>query len=49
MTAHAAFQKAGQYFGIKVRCAPVDPVTQLPDPRTVRSMVNKNTVMVIEI
>lgn len=38
-SAHAAFDKAGQYFRIKVIHVPVDPVTREIDIRRVRRAV----------
>lgn len=46
MTAHAAFNKAGKYFKIKVHMVPVDPVTFKVNPKTMQSYINSNTIMV---
>lgn len=47
VTAHAAFDKAAQFFKIKIRHARVDPVTFAVDVRAVRRACNGNTIMVI--
>jgi hypothetical protein len=36
VTAHAAFDKAGEYFGIKIHHIPVDPYTRQVDIKHVR-------------
>lgn len=46
-TAHAAFVKAGHLFNVKVNLAPVHEDTTLVDVDAVRSMINKNTVMLV--
>lgn len=46
-TAHAAFNKGGHYFGIKIITAPVDPVTTLVDLDFVESHINKNTIAIV--
>jgi len=46
VSAHAAFDKAGHYFKIKVLHAPLDPVTMKVDVKAVRRMVTRNTIMV---
>lgn len=45
VTAHAGFDKAGYYFGIKVRHAQLDPVTFKVDLKQVKKLINKNTVL----
>lgn len=45
-TIHAAFDKAGKYFGIKVIRVPVDPVTFKADPRAVEKAITSNTVLI---
>ena len=45
MSAHAAFDKAGQYLGIKVHHIPVDAVSRKVDPRRVKRAINSNTIM----
>lgn len=47
VTAHAAFNKAGKYFKIKVRMVPVDPVTFKVNPKTMESYINSNTIMLV--
>jgi sphinganine-1-phosphate aldolase len=46
VTAHAAFDKAGHYFGITVHHVAVDPVTLKVDLKAVNRLVNYNTVLV---
>ncbi|KAK0533854.1 Dihydrosphingosine phosphate lyase [Tilletia horrida] len=46
-SAHAAFFKAGDYFGIKVHQVPVDPVTRKVLLPKVRRAINKNTIMIV--
>lgn len=46
-TAHAGFDKAAYYFGIKLHHAPLDPVTYQVDLRKVRNLINKNTVLLV--
>lgn len=45
-TAHAAFSKASNYFKIKLRLVPVDPVTMKVTAKTMKSYINSNTCMV---
>lgn len=45
-TAHAAFDKAGQYFNIYVRYVDVDPITTKVNIRAMRRAINRNTIMV---
>eukprot|EP00330_Aristerostoma_sp_ATCC50986_P010718 CAMPEP_0114593608 /NCGR_PEP_ID=MMETSP0125-20121206/15202_1 /TAXON_ID=485358 ORGANISM="Aristerostoma sp., Strain ATCC 50986" /NCGR_SAMPLE_ID=MMETSP0125 /ASSEMBLY_ACC=CAM_ASM_000245 /LENGTH=317 /DNA_ID=CAMNT_0001792957 /DNA_START=729 /DNA_END=1682 /DNA_ORIENTATION=- len=47
VTAHAAFSKAAFYYGMRTRCAPVDPRTGAVDPRKMKSLINSNTVCVV--
>ncbi|KAH0612547.1 uncharacterized protein H6S33_008927 [Morchella sextelata] len=47
VTAHAAFDKAGHYFGITVHHVAVDPVTLKVDLRAVNRLVNYNTVLIV--
>ncbi|KAF8757061.1 PLP-dependent transferase [Rhizoctonia solani] len=47
VTAHAAFDKAGKYFGIKIHHIPVDPYTRQVDIRHVRRAINSNTIMLV--
>jgi sphinganine-1-phosphate aldolase len=44
ITAHAAFDKACAYFGIKLRHIPVDPVTFRAVPSAMEAAINSNTV-----
>lgn len=46
ISAHAAFYKAAQYFGIKLIEVPVHPVTRKVDLARVRKAINGNTIMV---
>jgi len=47
LSAHAAFDKAAHYFGIKVVAIPVDPVTFRVNPADVQAAVTSNTVMIV--
>ncbi|PWZ02071.1 putative sphingosine-1-phosphate lyase [Testicularia cyperi] len=44
VSAHAAFDKAAQYFGIKIHHVPVDPVTRKVQVGRVARSINANTV-----
>jgi glutamate/tyrosine decarboxylase-like PLP-dependent enzyme len=44
-TAHAAFQKAGHYLGVRPVLAPVDPRSFRADPAAVRAAITPNTVL----
>jgi sphinganine-1-phosphate aldolase len=46
-TAHAAFDKAGQYFGIRVIHVPVNPNTRRADPKKMKKYINGNTCMLV--
>jgi sphinganine-1-phosphate aldolase len=46
-TAHPAFDKAGEYFGIKFIDIPVEPPDFRVDPRAVASAINQNTVAIV--
>jgi sphinganine-1-phosphate aldolase len=46
-TAHPAFSKAGQYFGIKSIETPVDPPDFRVDPNRVEARININTVAIV--
>ncbi|MCP2098216.1 MULTISPECIES: aminotransferase class V-fold PLP-dependent enzyme [Actinosynnema] len=46
-TAHAAFHKAGHYFGVRVVAVPVDPVTFRADPVAMAAAVDGSTVLVV--
>lgn len=45
-TAHAAFDKAAQYLGIRIRWIPVDPVTTQVDLKAIKRAINSNTILV---
>jgi len=47
ITAHAAFDKAAQYFKIKLVHIPVDPKTQQPNPADYKKAITKNTVLMV--
>lgn len=47
VTAHAAFNKAAYYFGLKLRHAPLDPKTFKVDLKRVRRLINSNTVLIV--
>jgi sphinganine-1-phosphate aldolase len=47
VTAHAAFDKAGDYFGIRITHVPIDPVTCKVDIRKVKSAICSNTILVV--
>lgn len=46
-TAHAGFDKAGYYFGIKLRHVPLDPVSYKVDLNKMKQFINKNTVLLV--
>jgi hypothetical protein len=46
VTAHAAFDKASEYFKIKLRHVPVDPISLKVDVAAVSRLINGNTIMV---
>lgn len=46
-SAHAAFDKAGKYFGIKIHHIPVDPHTRQVNIKHVRRAINANTIMLV--
>lgn len=46
ITAHAAFDKAAQYFKIRVRVIPVDPETYTVDLKAMKRAITSNTIMV---
>jgi sphinganine-1-phosphate aldolase len=46
-TAHAAFMKAGGYFGVKVVEIPCDHKTCKADIKLVKKAINKNTIMLV--
>ncbi|KAF9550713.1 hypothetical protein EC957_012030 [Mortierella hygrophila] len=45
VTIHAAFDKAADYFGMKLIHVPIDPVTMQADMNAVKKAINKNTVL----
>lgn len=47
VTAHAAFQKACQYFCIKFKSVPVDPVTFKCDLKAMRKAISRNTILLV--
>jgi len=47
ITAHAAFDKAAAYFGIKAIHIPVDPKTMQVDVKAVERAITKNTIMLV--
>ncbi|KZT29117.1 PLP-dependent transferase [Neolentinus lepideus HHB14362 ss-1] len=46
-SAHAAFDKAANYFKIKLHSIPVDSVTRQVDLKRVRRAINGNTIMLV--
>lgn len=46
-SAHAAFDKAAHYFGMKLVHVPVDPVTMRVDVAAVKAAITRNTVVII--
>eukprot|EP00124_Ichthyophonus_hoferi_P002667 Ihof_evm8s191 gene=Ihof_evmTU8s191 len=44
-TAHAAFDKAGGYFGIRIIHVPVDPITGKVDLKKMKRAINSNTIL----
>ncbi|XP_077561332.1 sphingosine-1-phosphate lyase-like [Haemaphysalis longicornis] len=46
-TAHAGFDKAGQYLRIKVVHVPVDPDTMRVDPRKMKAAITSNTILLV--
>ncbi|RNF26414.1 putative sphingosine 1-phosphate lyase [Trypanosoma conorhini] len=47
VTAHPAFDKAAEYFGITLIKIPVDPVTQRVDAKEVEKHIKHNTVAIV--
>ncbi|TGZ83988.1 PLP-dependent transferase [Ascodesmis nigricans] len=47
ITAHAAFHKAGHYFGIKVHEVAIDPLTLKVNTRAVARLINFNTILLV--
>ncbi|CAG9809755.1 unnamed protein product [Chironomus riparius] len=46
-TAHSAFDKAAQFFGITVKTVKVDPKTFQVDLKAMERAINKNTIMLV--
>ena len=46
-TAHAAFEKAADYFCLKLVHVPVDPVTFMVDAAAMRAAITRNTVALV--
>jgi Glutamate decarboxylase and related PLP-dependent proteins len=46
-TAHHAFHKAAQYFGLKVVLTPFDPVTYRADVQAMREAITPNTILLV--
>ncbi|CCH58088.1 hypothetical protein TBLA_0A02880 [Henningerozyma blattae CBS 6284] len=47
ITAHAGFDKASYYFGIKLHHVELDPVTFQVDLKKVKRLINKNTILLV--
>eukprot|EP01012_Entosiphon_sulcatum_P005729 TRINITY_DN125_c0_g1_i1.p2 TRINITY_DN125_c0_g1~~TRINITY_DN125_c0_g1_i1.p2 ORF type:complete len:538 (+),score=93.85 TRINITY_DN125_c0_g1_i1:2106-3719(+) len=47
VTAHAAFNKAAHYFGIKLKSLPVDPATGRTPVSAFRSAIDSNTITIV--
>ncbi|KAF2351431.1 Pyridoxal phosphate-dependent decarboxylase [Trinorchestia longiramus] len=47
VTAHAAFDKGAQLLNIRIKHAPVDPVTMRADVKAMRRMITRNTCMLV--
>lgn len=47
VTAHAGFEKASYYFGIKIHHVEVDPNTYQVNLKKVKSFINRNTVLLV--
>lgn len=45
-TAHAAFDKASHYFGVKIRWAPVGDDLRV-DVKAVKRLINRNTILIV--
>ena len=46
-TAHASFQKAGHYFGVRPVLVPVDPGSFRADPEAVREAITPSTILLV--
>jgi len=47
VTAHAAFDKGCQYFGVRIIHVPVDPITRRVDVNKVRKAITRNTMAIV--
>lgn len=47
VTAHACFQKAAQYFDMKMRLVPVDPQSWKVRPEDMAAAINDNTILLV--
>lgn len=47
VTAHAGFNKAAYYFGIKMHHVDLDPITYQVDLKKMEKFINKNTVLLV--
>lgn len=47
ITAHAAFDKAANFFKIKIHHVPIDPVTKKVNIKKLKSYINSNTCMIV--
>lgn len=47
VTAHAAFHKAGHYFGVRVVTTPIDPETMRADVAAMRAAVTPDTILLV--
>jgi sphinganine-1-phosphate aldolase len=47
VTAHPAFDKAAEYFGIRVTHVPVDPLTNKVDINEMKRSITSNTIMIV--
>jgi hypothetical protein len=47
LSVHAAFDKAANYFGIKIHHIPVDPVTRRVQIAKVKRAINANTILLV--
>jgi len=46
-TAHAAFDKAAQYFKIHIRYIDINPITMEADVKAMKRAINKNTILLV--
>jgi len=46
-SAHAAFDKAGEYLGVEVIHAPLDPITYQVDVKKLRKLINRDTIFIV--